>query len=98
MKFKDALKILATICSSSLLLVSCGSSGEPQKKVAPEFAIPLYCDQTKIVSSFPPKVEGASTIFTDWQPYPGTDLAATYQAGGIACSYGIQSEIGRAHV
>ena len=95
MKLKDALKILTTICTSSLLLVGCGSSGEPQKKVAPEFAIPLYCDQTKIVSSFPPKVEGASTILTDWEPFPGTDLEAIYQAGGIACSYGIQSaEIG----
>ncbi len=34
-------------------------------------------------------------IDTKWQPAAGTDLEAIYKAGGIACSYGIQSaEIG----
>jgi hypothetical protein len=95
MQSKNALRILAAICTCSFLLVGCGSSGGQQKKVAAEFAVPLYCDQTEIVGSFPPKVEGAATIFTDWEPFPGTDLEATYNAGGIACSYGLQSaEIG----
>jgi len=34
-------------------------------------------------------------IDTEWEPAEGTDLYAAYNAGGIACSYGIQeAEIG----
>jgi hypothetical protein len=40
-------------------------------------------------------VEGLIFIDTPWEPATGTDLAAALDAGGIACSYGIQeAEVG----
>ena len=40
-------------------------------------------------------VEGSDFIDTAWEPAPNTDLAAALDAGGVACSYGIQeAEVG----
>lgn len=40
-------------------------------------------------------VDGSIFIDTPWEPAPDTDLAAALDAGGVACSYGIQeAEVG----
>lgn len=40
-------------------------------------------------------IEGSVFIDTPWEPAPDTDLAAAIDAGGVACSYGIQeAEVG----
>ena len=91
------MKYIAMAIATALVLTGCGSEkSAPQNvKSAASFAVPLMCEQTKVLSGFPGKVSGAQVIFTDWEPFPGTDLAAAYEAGGIACSYGIQvAEIG----
>ena len=91
------MKFIAMAIATALLLTGCGTEKSTSKSenAAASFAVPLMCDQTKVLSGFPDKVSGAKTILTDWEPYPGTDLAAAYDAGGIACSYGIQvAEIG----
>jgi hypothetical protein len=91
------MKFIALAIATSILLSGCGTdtSESKPKKISTQFAVPLICDTTKVLSGFPEKVTGARTILTDWEPSPGTDLAAAYEAGGIACSYGIQvAEIG----
>lgn len=41
------------------------------------------------------EIEGSAYVPAEWQPGEGTDLAAALDAGGIACSYGIQvAEVG----
>jgi hypothetical protein len=91
------MKFLAMTIATTLLLAGCGTEKSPPKseKIAASFTVPLKCDQTKILSAFPAELSEATTIFTQWEPAPGTDLAAAYDVGGIACSYGLQvAEIG----
>ena len=91
------MKYFAMAIATALVLTGCGSekSAPNNKKVEASFAVPLMCERTKVLSGFPGKVSGSQAILTDWEPFPGTDLAAAYEAGGIACSYGIQvAEIG----
>jgi hypothetical protein len=91
------MKFIAMAIATALILTGCGTAKNETKieKSTTSFAVPLMCDQTKVLSGFPDKVTGAQAILTDWEPFPGTDLAAAYEAGGIACSYGIQvAEIG----
>jgi hypothetical protein len=48
-----------------------------------------------VITAFGERLEGAEFIPTPWEPAEGTDLFAVYEAGGIACTYGIESaEIG----
>lgn len=47
------------------------------------------------MAAFDAQVAGSSYVPTEWQPGEGTDLATAIDAGGIACSYGIQvAEVG----
>ncbi|NBN91864.1 MAG: hypothetical protein EBV43_04215 [Actinobacteria bacterium] len=42
-----------------------------------------------------PRISDAKYIETEWEPTEGTDLYAAYNAGGIACTYGLQeAEVG----
>jgi hypothetical protein len=42
-----------------------------------------------------PRIAEAKYIETEWEPAEGTDLYAAYNAGGIACTYGLQeAEVG----
>ena len=88
------MKKLAIILASLLLLTACG--GDPEVTTAPELpSVPNDCTNTKILAAFPEKVPNPKFIDTQWEPSEGTDLYAAYNAGGIACSYGIQeAEIG----
>ena len=88
------MKKLAIILASLLLLTACG--GDPEVTTAPELpSVPNDCTKTKILAAFPEKVPNPKFIDTQWEPSEGTDLYAAYNAGGIACSYGIQeAEVG----
>lgn len=59
------------------------------------FEAPNDCLKTTILKSFPSDIRNPKFVDTNWTPAVGTDLAAVYASGGIACTYGIQSaEIG----
>jgi len=77
----------------SLLLASCSSQEEA---VAPELpSVPSNCADTKVLESILPRIAEAKYIETEWEPAEGTDLYAAYNAGGIACTYGLQeAEVG----
>ena len=77
----------------SLLLASCSSQEEV---AAPELpSVPSSCADTKVLESILPRIADAKYIETEWEPAEGTDLYAAYNAGGIACAYGLQeAEVG----
>lgn len=86
------MKRLALLLISALALTACSDT---QEALPESPSVPLFCDQTKVLGAFPEKVPNPKYIKTDWEPAEGTDLYAAYNAGGIACSYGIQeAEIG----
>jgi hypothetical protein len=65
-------------------------SSQPETGVSPD-----SCDLEEVIAAFNERIDGAVFIPTDWQPAEGTDLFDVYEAGGIACTYGIESaEIG----
>lgn len=56
---------------------------------------PVSCELPAVIAAFNQRLDEATFIPTDWQPAEGTDLYDVYEAGGIACTYGIESaEIG----
>ena len=88
------MKKIALVLASLLLLTACGS--DPEVTMAPELpSVPTDCTKTKVLAAFPERVPNPKFIDTEWEPAEGTDLYAAYNAGGIACSYGIQeAEVG----
>lgn len=65
-------------------------SSQPETGVWPD-----SCDLEQVIAAFDERLEGAVFIPTQWEPAEGTDLFDVYEAGGIACTYGIESaEIG----
>lgn len=88
------MKKIALLLASLLLLTACGS--DPEVTMAPELpSVPTDCTTTKVLAAFPERVPNPKFIDTEWEPAEGTDLYAAYNAGGIACSYGIQeAEVG----
>jgi hypothetical protein len=79
-----------TACGSGNNEVS-GQSGELMQTLK----VPSDCMQRDVINTFNDSVAGSKYVPTDWQPSPGTDLAAAIDAGGIACTYGIQvAEVG----
>lgn len=79
-----------------LLLTGCA---HPIQETAPiaavKYSAPTSCDQPIVIAAFDAQVVGAKYVPTDWQPSIGTDLYDVINAGGIACTYGIQTaEIG----
>jgi hypothetical protein len=80
-----------------LLIVGCGNSQEIDQggKQIENLKVPSKCEQQDVIDTFNNSVAGSKYVPTEWQPSPGTDLAAAIDAGGIACTYGIQvAEIG----
>ena len=58
-------------------------------------SVPTSCPQGDFLAAMNDYVEGSVFIDTPWEPAPDTDLAAAIDAGGVACSYGIQeAEVG----
>ncbi|MFM1796328.1 MAG: hypothetical protein RL733_109 [Actinomycetota bacterium] len=88
------MKKTAILLAGLLFLTAC--SNDPESTTAPQLpSAPSDCTETKVLAAFPDKVPNPKFINTDWEPSEGTDLYAAYNAGGIACSYGIQeAEIG----
>jgi hypothetical protein len=71
------------------------STSEPPTSQAERRETPKTCELDEMVSAFNERLDGAVFIPTEWQPAEGTDLFDVYEAGGIACTYGIESaEIG----
>ena len=71
------------------------SASEPPTSQAEPRESPKTCELDEMVSAFNERLDGAVFIPTEWQPAEGTDLFDVYEAGGIACTYGIESaEIG----
>jgi len=87
------VKKSALLLIFSLLLASCSSQEEV---AAPELpSVPSSCADTKVLASILPRIADAKYIETEWEPAEGTDLYAAYNAGGIACTYGLQeAEVG----
>jgi len=87
------VKKSALLLIFSLLLASCSSQ---QEVAAPELpSVPSNCTDTKVLESILPRIAEAKYIETEWDPAEGTDLYAAYNAGGIACTYGLQeAEVG----
>ena len=79
-----------------LLLAGCSStSNENSSQKLAQLTPPTTCEQEPLIQAFADQVEGSIYVPTEWQPSPGTDLFDVYEAGGIACTYGIQvAEIG----
>ena len=58
-------------------------------------SVPPSCPQGKFLAAMNSYVNGSVFINTSWEPAQNTDLAAALDAGGVACSYGIQeAEVG----
>lgn len=96
------VKAVGVACST-ILLASCASpvevspspSASPTSSAMQTRTVPESCELTEMVAAFDQRIEGAEFIPTDWEPGQETDLFDVYEAGGIACTYGIQSaEIG----
>jgi hypothetical protein len=79
-----SLGLLATLLV--LALAACGDD---------DASVPSSCPQGEFLAVMNDYVEGSVFIDTQWEPAPDTDLAAAIDAGGVACSYGIQeAEVG----
>ena len=80
-----------------LLLAGCSNSQtvvEGSKQIQ-QLNAPTTCDLPDVINTFSDSIAGSKYVPTEWQPSPGTDLAAAIDAGGIACTYGIQvAEVG----
>lgn len=56
------------------------------------YSVPKDCLNTDVLSALQKDVRQAQFIDTPWQPAAGTELADFLNNGGLACSYGMQSE------
>lgn len=87
------MKRIAIVLTALLFLSGCSNTNDMQS--SEKLAIPKDCEATKILEAFPEKVPNARYVPTEWEPAEGTDLWSVYNAGGIACTYGIQeAEVG----
>ena len=89
-----SMKKVALAVIASLLITSCGSFNESSPSSS-QLYVPSDCTTTKILKALPDSIPNPKFIDTPWEPAEGTDLYASLNAGGLACSYGIQeAEIG----
>jgi outer membrane murein-binding lipoprotein Lpp len=97
MKMNLNVRVISVSLLIPLLLAGCSSSqtvveGSEQVQL---LNAPTTCELPDVVNTFNDSIAGSKYVPTDWQPSPGTDLAAAIDAGGIACTYGIQvAEVG----
>ena len=88
-------KILPVLLSLSLLTACASTTPNETAGKQAQLKAPSTCEQPAVIEAFNDQVEGSIYVPTDWQPSEGTDLYDVYQAGGIACTYGIQvAEVG----
>lgn len=86
-------KLVLVLLASSLILTGC-SKEDATTTVGTQY-VPSHCEDTKILASLPDSISNPKFIDTQWEPSEGTDLYAALNAGGLACSFGIQeAEIG----
>jgi hypothetical protein len=79
-------RIFAVVAVATVL-AACGGGNDT--------TVPTTCPQGDFLAVMNDYVEGSVFIDTPWEPAEGTDLAAAIDAGGVACSYGIQeAEVG----
>lgn len=55
-----------------------------------QYAVPMSCIETKVLSVLRKTVPTAKFINTEWTPMKGAELADVLNNSGIACSFGIQ--------
>jgi hypothetical protein len=78
-------RVLVATAIITGILTACGSSA----------TAPTSCPTDEMLPTMNRYVKGSVFIDTPWEPAPDTDLAAAINAGGVACSYGIQeAEVG----
>lgn len=73
-------RAIVALAVATATLAACGDSTTP----------PTTCPIDAMLPTMNQYVEGSFFIDTPWEPAPNTDLAAAINAGGVACSYGIQ--------
>jgi uncharacterized protein YceK len=90
------MRKILVVAVSLILLAGCSTSApEASDGKMAQLTPPSSCEQELVIQAFADQVEGSRFVPTDWQPSPGTDLFDVYEAGGIACTYGIQvAEVG----
>jgi len=89
-KFKQTIFTITIMMS----LTSC-SNNQSTLEINEVLSVPSKCTETKVLASLLPRIADAKYIETEWEPAEGTDLYSAYNAGGIACTYGLQeAEIG----
>ena len=65
------MKRVVVLLISALFLTAC-SDAEDALPETP--SVPLFCDETKILDSFPDRVANAKYIATEWEPAEGLSL------------------------
>lgn len=90
------MRRLSVLFVLAIALTSCShtqpTTRNPENQ---KLSAPSECSSLPVLTSIKKIVPEAVYIPTNWQPVEGTDLEAALVAGGIACTYGIESaEIG----
>jgi hypothetical protein len=85
-------KALGLILILSLL---CSCTNVVEQSDQKDWYVPSECLATTVLSTIKSKVKNAKYLETEWDLVEGTDIFAAYNAGGIACTYGLQeAEVG----
>ena len=87
------IRLLLSVLAFLLIVTSCTQHAE--RVEISYLSVPNDCARTKVLQSVLQRVPEAIYVETEWEPAEGTDLYAAYNAGGIACTYGLQeAEVG----
>jgi hypothetical protein len=87
------IRLLPSVLAFLLIVTSCTQHGE--RVEISYLSVPNDCARTKVLQSVLQRVPEAIYVEIEWEPAEGTDLYAAYNAGGIACTYGLQeAEVG----
>lgn len=92
------MKRILGLLSALILLTGCSNGVADNNEATPgetTAKVPANCELTAVNAAFAKIIPPSKYIPTKWQPAAGTDLAASLDAGGIACTYGDQdAEVG----
>lgn len=89
------IKVISALISIFLVAGCSSTVANEMSGAESQLKPPSNCEQSAVIDAFAVQVPGSKYVPTDWQPAEGTDLYDVYQAGGIACTYGIQvAEVG----
>jgi len=87
MWFVRARRSIPLVAMGAIVIASCAGDS-----VA---TVPSECPTGDFLAAVGHYVPESTFIDTPWEPAPDTDLKAVLDAGGVACSYGIQeAEVG----